>query len=219
MKLKSLFALTLITLSACVSNQNVSSTNMGSDLPYTFSQFSDIPIPEGATMNLDKTSIFGRENDWLGKMTFSAPYNVGGVFDFYMSEMPKFGWNEITSVRGTNSVLTYSRDSRVALIQLEPSVFEGTNITFTMSPEPKKTKNVKFKQDMKKTKTSSMSNFKLTQKEPKNEDGLDTISVTQSSIFVSPDAQKASAGSLGLGDASNVNYPSSSNGVGKPPRF
>lgn len=218
-KFKNIFVILAMILSACsIDTQSVSNTS--GDLPYTFSQFSDIPIPENASMNLDKTAIFGRENDWVGKITFTAPYSVGGVFDFYMSEMPKFGWSEITSVRGPNSVLTYSRDSRVALIQLTPSNFQGTLIVLTMSPAPKNQQRIKPTNNAPvNVVRQNVNTYQNNNSMNNTNDGLNTISVKDSNLFVSSDAKKAMAGSLGLGDASNINYTSNSNGVGKPPRF
>lgn len=224
-KFKILFTVLTVVLAGCaLDTQYVGSDAKTNDLPYTFSQFSDVPIPENASMNLDKTAIFGRENEWIGKITFSAPYNVGGVFDFYMSEMPKFGWKEITSARGANSVLTYTRDSRVALIQLSPS-FQGTTIILTMSPAPKEKKTVvktAFKPvsvERSVINSQPKQDFEQTKNPQLVEGNVETMPLVQSSLFVSPDAKKAMAGSLGLGDASNVNYKSNSNGVGQPPRF
>ena len=225
---KFLIAVSMLLSACALDTQELggSSNPDTSDLPYSFSQFSDIPIPEKATMNLDKTAIFGRENDWVGKITFSAPYSVGGVFDFYMSEMPKFGWEEITSVRGANSVLTYNRDTRVALIQLTPARFNGgTEVVLTMSPAPQKKHSKKTETFGSKKTFSTRPHTKQVVKENTNTNfnsqpsNVETLPLTQSSIFVAPQAQKAAAGSLGLGEASNLNYKSSSPGVGQPPKF
>lgn len=220
-----LILFTMFVSSCAMDNQLSNSGNSSQDLPYSFSNFTDIPIPERAEMSIDKTSIFGRDNNWLGKLVFSAPYSVGGVYDFYMEEMPKFGWSEITSVRGASSVLTFIRGLRVALIQLSPSTFNGTNIIFTVSPAPKAKKkiektNTRFQasksyQEMKIPSPQNSSNSQ-TQNETKK-DNMESINPADSSIFISSDAKKSIAGSLGLGDASNLNYKSNSKGVGNPP--
>lgn len=230
-KFKNIFAVFAILLSGCAMDTQGVSSEAG-ELPYTFSQFSDVPVPENAVMNLNRTAIFGRENDWLGKVVFTAPYSVGGVFDFYMDEMPKFGWSEITSVRGPNSVLTYARDSRIALIQLSPSPFQGTSVIFTMSPAPRNNKVVVKKPQSNMVAPAPVQTQKLMepvrqpvalqpQQNLSNTDGdnVQSMSITDSSLFVSPSAKKALPGSLGLGDASNMNYKSNSNGVGQPPKF
>ena len=228
-------------------NPNTSQTPTGDSLPYSFSNFSDIPIPEQSEMNMNQTAIYGRGNEWLGRLIFVTPYSVGGVYDFYIEEMKKFGWTEITSVRGVNSVLTFMRDNRVALIQLQPSTFRGTDVLFTVSPAPNKpqkankklsTKNTKpvIKQYIKPDNTNNYENISSNDAvsnnvnmKQKNLDSMepigtgtieskriDTMPLSQSNLFISPDARKAMSGSLGLGTASNQYYKSNSKGVGKP---
>ena len=97
-----------------------------------FTQFREIPIPENATMSLDKTLLFGND-PLVGRLAFKVPYNQANMFDFYMQEMPKFGWRELTSIRATNSYLTYSKDNRVAMIQLTSTSLNGTEVLFDVS--------------------------------------------------------------------------------------
>jgi len=107
-----------------------------SDLPYIFDNFSDIPVPDKMTMNMRDTRIYGRENDWSGTIRFNSPYDMNGIFDFYMYEMPKFGWLEITSIRSDNSAMSFIRDRRVAMIQISQRAFGGSDIRFTVAPAP-----------------------------------------------------------------------------------
>lgn len=105
----------------------------GKTLPPIFSQFSDIPIPEKSKMDLKTSLVFGNQNWWIGRLMISAPYPVGDLFDFYVSEMPKFNWEEITVVRSQTSVLTFKQGNRVATIQLDGSN-SSSDISFTVSP-------------------------------------------------------------------------------------
>ncbi len=97
-----------------------------------FAQFKDIPIPEKATMDLKKTMLFGND-PIIGRLAFSAPYNQSNLFDFYMQEMPKFGWSEITMIRSANSVLTFSKENRIATIQLATTVSGSSDVIFDIS--------------------------------------------------------------------------------------
>ena len=125
-------------LGGCVSDGDLSGTsNNVSDMPYNFSQFTDIPVPQKAEMDLTRSSIVGRDSDWMGKIYFATPYSVGGVFDFYTYEMPKFGWKELTSVRGMQSVLVFIRGTRISLIQISPAPFTGSEVLFNVGPLPK----------------------------------------------------------------------------------
>ena len=97
-----------------------------------FAQFREIPVPEKATMDLKKTMLFGND-PLIGRLAFSAPYSQSSLFDFYMQEMPKFGWREITVIRSANSFLTFSKGNRVATIQLSTTAVSGSDVIFDIS--------------------------------------------------------------------------------------
>lgn len=88
-------------------------------------------------MDLKSTLLLGGSSAWIGRLVFAAPYTLNGMFDFYMSEMPKFGWKEVTVVRSKVSVLSFTNSDRVATIQLEPDMVNGTVVSFTVSPMSK----------------------------------------------------------------------------------
>ncbi|HTP84102.1 MAG TPA: hypothetical protein VMQ11_14225 [Alphaproteobacteria bacterium] len=101
-----------------------------------FAQFTDIPIPPKNTIDLDRTLVFGSDRDWIGRVSLSSSMAVSEVYDFYKREMPKLGWNELTSVRSSTSVLTYEMDNRVATIQVGSGRFGlGTQVDFWMNPK------------------------------------------------------------------------------------
>ena len=80
-------------------------------------QLREIPVPEKAVMDIKKTLLFGSD-PLLGRLVFSAPYDQSSLFDFYMQEMPKTGWKEITAVRSDSIFLTFMKGERVATIRL-----------------------------------------------------------------------------------------------------
>jgi len=185
-----------------------------SDLPYIFDNFADIPVPEGMKMNMSETRIYGRENDWNGTISFSSKYDMNGVFDFYVSEMPKFGWLEITSIRSDNSVMTYIRDRRVAIIQISIGTFGGTNVKFTVSPAPPGIRSVNSISTADGAGVAGVGSRTPQSKiAPMRGPGS---AATRGVSTGGNAADKSAPGSLGLGAASNMNYPSQSRGVGQP---
>lgn len=131
-----------LSLAACASPTAMLSSNspMGGTAdeagpPPTFAQFPDIPIPEKAEMDLERTLLLGSDAAWIGRLVFVAPYTPSGMFDFYMAEMPKFSWSEVTVVRADISVLTFENAGRVATIQLNKRGVGGTEVFFTVSPK------------------------------------------------------------------------------------
>ena len=99
-----------------------------------FVQFPDIPMPSGAKMATDRTLIVGSPNLWYGQLVMSLSHDANSMFDFYKQELPKFGWNEITSVRAPVSLLTYGRGERVIVVQIKSSTILGSEIMVTVSP-------------------------------------------------------------------------------------
>ena len=115
----------LMGLSACSTSDNRAdfsdkylAENTFSSVP-NYVQLREIPVPEKAVMDNKKTLLFGSD-PLLGRLVFSAPYDQSSLFDFYMQEMPKTGWKEVTAVRSDNSFLTFMKGERVATIRLMP---------------------------------------------------------------------------------------------------
>lgn len=135
----SVIFLSVVFLSGCVRNEAMyrSDADGANGTSPSFAQFNDIPIPEKASMDLRSTLLLGGASAWIGRLVFSAPYTLNSMFDFYMSEMPKFGWKEVTVVRSKVSVLSFTNNDRVATVQLEADMVNGTVVSFTVSPRSK----------------------------------------------------------------------------------
>lgn len=100
-----------------------------------FAQFKDIPIPDGANMDMERTIILGSQNSWTGRVYMQVKMSANKLFEFYKLEMPGFGWQQVTSVRATISVLTYQRGPRVATVQILANKLKGSAVIITMSPK------------------------------------------------------------------------------------
>lgn len=97
-------------------------------------QFTDIPIPSGARMDLDRTLILGPRETWIGRLVFTSSAGPNDLFDFYNREMPRFGWTGITAVRAGTSVLSFSRGERIATVQISRTTLGGSEVLVTISP-------------------------------------------------------------------------------------
>ena len=100
-----------------------------------FAQFKDIPIPIGAEMDMEHTIILGSQDTWTGRVYLQVEMSVNKLFEFYKLEMPGFGWQQVTSVRATISVLTYQLGKRVATVQILNKKIQGAVVIITMSPK------------------------------------------------------------------------------------
>jgi hypothetical protein len=100
----------------------------------TFTQFKDIPIPGGASMNTDRSLITGPQDAWIGRLVFTTFTNTNEMFDFYKNNTPHFGWEEIASVRSRVSVLTYTQADRVMTVQIRDRLLWGSEVELTVTP-------------------------------------------------------------------------------------
>lgn len=115
--------------------ESTSSPDAGTTSEPNFSQFSDIPIPAGADMDLERSLVLGEQDSWIGRLVLAVGTNPGKTFDFYFGEMPRFGWFPITTVRAETSVLTYARADRIATIQVQGRTLTGSTVSMTISPK------------------------------------------------------------------------------------
>ena len=97
-------------------------------------QFPDIPIPQGASIDTEKTVVFG-STPWFGQLFLTTSTNVSDVFEFYRNNLPQYQWQELASVRAKTSILTYSSVDRVLSVTIESSTLIGSDITMTISPK------------------------------------------------------------------------------------
>ena len=104
----------------------------------SFAQFSDIPVPPGVSMDIERSLVFGGRDEWIGRLVLTTSRDTGEIFDFYKQNAPQLGWQEITLVRSGTSVLTYSRGERVMTVQITNRTLRGSEITLTVSPRGKK---------------------------------------------------------------------------------
>ena len=104
------FAIAALVLSACGQNVAIVSatadqTAGGTVVEAAFTQFPDMPIPEGGDVDLEQTLVFGGGNNWFGRLVITTSFGPNEMFGFYANQLPSFGWDVITTLRSTVSVL------------------------------------------------------------------------------------------------------------------
>ncbi len=85
-------------------------------------------------MNVDRSLIFGARDNWIGRLAMNTSENSSKAYDFFLREMPKFGWQEITTVRSDISILTFRRVNRIVTVQIKGQTLGGSSIDVTVSP-------------------------------------------------------------------------------------
>lgn len=95
-------------------------------------------LPAGYKIDPSRTMIFGTDEKWTGRLTYTAAGSADEVFDFLHKEMPNFGWVEISAMRSDNSLLTFSSEStgRLATINIRRgSVIGSTQVDMVVAPQ------------------------------------------------------------------------------------
>ena len=126
-----------VAASACTSQVGVAPATGASEPAATrvsFARFPDLPLPSEADINLDRTLVFGGNDTWIGRLVINASGDPNDIFDFFKQKLGGYGWEEVTSVRAAVSVLTYTRQERVATIQIQSHTLRGSEVTITVSP-------------------------------------------------------------------------------------
>ena len=134
-----LFLASFVALSGCAGQENIVESSAGPELgklesEKPRSQFSDIPFPAEASIDFDNTMVFGANEKWLGRLALDSSLSANDLFDFFKTQSPGYGWSEIASIRSSVSVLTYSRQDRIATIQIESAILRGSVATITVTP-------------------------------------------------------------------------------------
>ena len=131
----------IFLLVGCTGNVDLPPTETG-NVPgqapeRSFAQFSDIPVPPGVSMDIERSLVFGGREEWIGRLVLTTSRGTGEIFDFFKQNAPQLGWQEITLVRSGTSVLTYSRGERVMTVQITNKTLRGSEINVTVSPRGK----------------------------------------------------------------------------------
>lgn len=134
--LKPLLAAMLVALAACGGPSLAPPAKPEGDAPQAqFNNFIDVPRLASASMDLDRTLIFGNADNWFGRLAFTSRMSHVDLFDFFKQEMTKYGWEEVSSQRSTVSVLAYKRMGRVGIMQIKSGTVYGSSVEFTVSPQ------------------------------------------------------------------------------------
>ena len=111
-----------------VDNNNVDESNS------RLSEISDIPIPSKSIIDLEKTFIIGKGDDWMGRLTLINKKNIEEIYSFFLNEMAKFSYKEKSSIRSDVSTLIFENNKKAIFIKISKLNFRKTYIEITATP-------------------------------------------------------------------------------------
>ena len=95
------------------------------------SEISDIPIPSKSIIDLEKTFIIGKGDDWMGRLSLINKKNVEEIYSFFLNEMAKFSYKEKSSIRSDVSTLIFENNKKAIFIKISKLNFGKTYIEIT----------------------------------------------------------------------------------------
>ena len=90
--------------------------------------FADIPVSRSDSIDISRSLLFNSGESWLGQAVIKSSQSAEVAFDYYVNEMPSYGWTLVTSVQSKVSVLNYEKGTRFASVQIDEA-----DITVTVS--------------------------------------------------------------------------------------
>ena len=98
------------------------------------SEISDIPIPSKSIIDLEKTFILGKGDDWMGRISLINKGDVEEIYSFFLNEMIKFKYKEKSTIRSDVSTLIFENKKKAIFIKISKIKFGKTYIEITATP-------------------------------------------------------------------------------------
>ena len=95
------------------------------------SEISDIPIPSKSIIDLEKTFILGKGDDWMGRLSLINKKNIEEIYSFFLNEMEKFSYKKKSSIRSDVSTLIFENNKKAIFIKISKLNFRKTYIEIT----------------------------------------------------------------------------------------
>ena len=124
------FSVLILSACATTSMQTTAQTKPG------FSNITDVPIPQSAHMNLNKSMVMGGGNSWTGHLVYETNRPQAEVIDFMNENMQQADWTKISESRAKDTVITFMKEKRVATIRIlndDGYLSKQTTVTIDMA--------------------------------------------------------------------------------------
>lgn len=92
----------------------------------------DFPIPSGVNIDQSDSLVLGGGGSWTGRIVFTTSSSANETFLFYRDQPKSAGWVLVASLFSKASVLTFTKGSRSATIQIGASTFGNTSVSITV---------------------------------------------------------------------------------------
>ncbi len=100
-----------------------------------FANSIDIPLPQTAKIDMNKTTVMGGGNTWTGHLVYNTRKTQPQVIDFVTSQMQNAAWTKISELRSKETVINFVKGKRVATVRIMPEnhyIYTDTSVSIDM---------------------------------------------------------------------------------------
>jgi len=83
-------------------------------------RFSDVPLPEGIKEDIERSYVYESASLQVGRMVYNVKKRVTTVAQFYITEAPKYGWQQTNMLQAEGAQMTFAKPGRTMWVSVSP---------------------------------------------------------------------------------------------------
>lgn len=100
-------------------------------------RFADVPLPQGAKEDPEKTFVYEDRTLQIGRMVYSTRATVNELAQFYINEAPTGGWKLVNNIQAAGQELQFVKPGkRLTVIVRDLGPAKGRQLWLTVTPDP-----------------------------------------------------------------------------------
>lgn len=123
-----------------VSIQSAAADSKGNSVsqPLSSDAFSDIPVVNGDTIDLENSLVINPGHNWIGQVALKSKLSSESAFGYYSEAMSRHGWTMLTSIQSIDSAIMFEKGARLATVNIRSNGKRGSfpNITVSLRKVP-----------------------------------------------------------------------------------
>lgn len=97
-------------------------------------RIADIPVPAGFEFDREHSFVFQNNVVEVGRIQYAGKERINDVAQFYLDEMPRYGWSLLNMTEYGNIILFFEKEAESAILTLLPKT-RGTLVQISFFPK------------------------------------------------------------------------------------
>lgn len=102
-------------------------------------RFADVPLPEGAQEDLERTYVFESKDLQIGRMVYMVKAKVAELGQFYIRECPASDWKLESVLQAEGAELVFAKPGKRLHVSIRPQGVTrggGSLLVLNLTPDP-----------------------------------------------------------------------------------